>query len=40
MDYKKYLDKQLVMHAIKMNPQLFEFIDETFKTDKDVLDLL
>lgn len=33
-------DKEVIMHAIKMNPKLFEFIDDSFKEDKEVLDLL
>ena len=32
-------DKEVVMHAIKRNPKLFEFIDDSFKADKEVLDL-
>jgi hypothetical protein len=33
-------DKEVVMHAIRKNPKLFEFIDESFKKDKEVLDVL
>ncbi len=33
-------DKDVIMHAINKKPKLFEFIDESFKKDKDVLDLL
>lgn len=33
-------DKEVIMHAIKKKPKLFEFIDDSFKTDKEVLDLL
>lgn len=33
-------DKDVVIHAIKRNPKLFEFVGERFKTDNDVLDLV
>lgn len=32
-------DKEVVMHAIKRNPKLFEFIDDSFKDDEEVLNL-